>query len=386
MTVNVVQRPTQSGIRWCVDVHLPSGRKRQFFTSRTEALQAAAHQRRELAAGAAWADISDRDRATLAALHREAELEGVTLADVFAEWRRLRRERPAVRPITLGAAVTLCCNEKAARGRRPIYVHNLRTQLARFAKGRETAPLAEIGPEAVRKWLEPIRNLGSQATWLNRLSALFSWAKRGGYITANPCESIERVRIETNPVECLAVEQCRDLLEWTRAERPKYLALLVLELLCGLRPDEAEKITWADVDLAGGTVTIDASKTKVRTRRIVQLTDSAKAWMGEAVWLKAELPVTDVSGRRHTRAMRERLELKAWPVKLLRKTAASYLMAAWQDAGKVADQLGHSPAVLLRNYRALVKRDEAERWLALRPSTVVPPDGGADQKQPNAGR
>jgi integrase len=365
--VSISQRATRYGPVWCVDARLATGRKRQFFPTKLEAEQVAAELARDVKAGSSWVHLSDRERAELASLANEAALEGKTLGEIVAEWRRLRRERPAVRPITLGEAVTLCCNEKAARGRRPIYVHNLRTQLARFAKGREGSPLAEIGPEAVRKWLEPVRNLGSQSTWINRLSALFSWAKRGGYITANPCESIERVRIETNPVECLTVEQCRDLLEWTRAERTRYLALLVLELLCGLRPDEAEKITWADVDLAGGTVTIDASKTKVRTRRIVQLTDSAKAWMVEAVRLKAELPVTDVSGRRHTRAMRERLGLKAWPMKLLRKTAASYLMAAWQDAGKVADQLGHSPAVLLRNYRALVKREEAERWLALRP-------------------
>ena len=297
----------------------------------------------------------------------------MTLTDVFAEWRRLRRDQPKVKAITLRAAVNACCDEKAASGRRSIYVHNLRQQLARFAKGREDAPLSSIGQNAVREWLAQFKNLGTRATWMNRLSALFSWARRADYVTANPCESIERVRIETNPVECLTVEQCRNLLEWTRAERPRYLALLVLELLCGLRPDEAEKITWGDVDLAGGTVTIDASKTKVRTRRIVQLTDSAKAWLTEASRMKAELPVTDVSGRRHTRAMRERLGLKAWPVKLLRKTAASYLMAAWQDAGKVADQLGHSPAVLLKNYRALVKREEAERWLALRPSS--PPRG-----------
>jgi integrase len=89
--------------------------------------------------------------------------------------------------------------------------------------------------------------------------------------------------------------------------------------------------------------------------------------MREARRIDAVLPVPAMSGRRFTRAMRERLGLKVWPMKLLRKTAASYLMAAWQDAGRVAEQLGHSAGVLLRNYRALVKRADSERWLALRP-------------------
>ncbi len=367
MKVTVHERMVRGAKTWCVDAHLATGRTRQFFGSKRAAEQAASALRADVNAGAAWATLSDRERAVLAALAKEAEVEGTTLSEVFAEWRQMKRDQPKVESIPLGKAIALCCQEKAASGRRGVYVENLRQQLGRFAKGREETSISAVGQSAIREWLAPVENLGSRATWLNRLSALFSWARRAGYVTANPCESIERVRIETNPVECLTVDQCRDLLEWTRAERPRYLALLVLELLCGLRPDEAEKIVWTDVDLGGGTVTIDASKTKVRTRRIVQFTDSAKAWMVEAKRLRSELPVTDVSGRRHTRAMRERLRLKAWPVKLLRKTAASYLMAAWQDAGRVADQLGHSPGVLLKNYRALVKREEAERWLAITP-------------------
>jgi integrase len=371
MKVSIYPRMVRGVEKWCVDAHLASGRTRQFFTVRRKAEEVAANLKADANAGATWTLLSDRERMVLAALSREAEAEGTTLSAIVAEWRQLKRDQPKTDSISLGKAIDLCCQEKAASGRRAVYVAGLRRFLCRFAKGRETTAIAAIGPADIREWLAPVSSLGYRATWLNRLSALFSWTKRAGYITANPCESIERVRIETNPVECLTVEQCRDLLEWTRAERPRYLALLVLELLCGLRPDEAEKITWADVDLAGGTVTVDASKTKVRTRRIVHLTESATAWIVEAVRLKAELPVPDVSGRRHTRAMRERLGLKAWPVKLLRKTAASYLMAAWQDAGKVADQLGHSPGVLLKNYRALVKREEAERWMKLRLSSPL---------------
>lgn len=366
MGVAVAQVQTSAGIRWCVDARTPTWRRRQFFTAKDEADSVAAELRRDLKWGAAWADIPDRDRATLAALHREAAGEGLTLVEIVAEWRRLRRDQPKTETITLGKAVDLCCREKAASGRRGAYVDGLRAFLVRFSKGREDRPVSSIGPTEIRQWLAQFPRLGYRATWLNRLSALFAWAKRAGYAQANPCESVERIRVETNPVECLTVDQCRNLLEWTRAERPRCLALLTLELLAGLRPDEAEKITWGDVDLEACTVTIDAAKTKVRTRRIVQLTDAARSWMEAARAAKADLPIADITGRRHTRAMRDRLGLKAWPVKLLRKTCASYLMAAWQDAGKVADQLGHSPAILLRNYRALVKREDAEKWLALR--------------------
>lgn len=352
---------------WCVDVRMPSGRKRQFFKSRSEADDVARGLQIDIGSSVAWASLTDRERADLAQLHREALGEGVTLALVLRQWRQWRAERPVESTMTLGDAVAECCRAKLASGRRPAYVEGLRGFLMAFGKGREAMPICRIGPPEVREWLARPMALSSRATWVNRLSALFAWAVRAGHMETNPCGSVERVRVETNPVECLTVDQCRDLLTWCRETWPKYLGLLSLQLLCGLRPDEAAQIEWPDVDLREATIRIDASKTKTRTRRIVQMTPAAAAWMKEAQRLGATLPMTHGKGRWFTRAMRERLKLKAWPVKLLRKTAASYLLAAWQDAGRVAEQLGHSAGVLLRNYRALVKRTDAERWLALRP-------------------
>ena len=367
MKVSVKQASVRGVLRWCVDARLPSGRKRQFFDRRSEAEDVARGLQMDIGAGLAWASLTDRERADLAQLHREAMGEGVTLGLIVRQWRQWRAERPAESTLTLGNAVAQCCAAKGASGRRPAYVHGLRGFLRAFSKGREGTLLCRIGPAEVSEWISRPMALASRATWVNRLSTLFAWAVRAGHMTSNPCESVERIRVETNPVECLTVEQCAELLTWCRETCPRYLALLTLQLFCGLRPDEAEQIDWSDVDLAEGTVRIEAAKTKVRTRRIVQMTPAAVAWMREAKRVEAVLPVTAVSGRRFTRAMRERLRLKTWPVKLLRKTAASYLMAAWQDAGRVAEQLGHSAGVLLRNYRALVKRADAERWLALRP-------------------
>lgn len=367
MKVTVCERTVRGVLMWCVDAHLVTGRSRQFFPSKRAAETAASTIRDDNKAGAAWAGLTDRERAELASLHREAVAEGVTLAVVMRQWRQWRAERPVESKLTLGDAVHQCCAAKVASGRRPAYVEALRGFFRVFAKGREATPLSRIGPHEVREWISRPMSLGYRATWVARLSTLFAWAVRAGYLQSNPCDSVESIRVETNPVECLTVEQCADLLTWCRETCPRYLALLTLQLFCGLRPDEAEQIEWTDVDLTDGTVRIEAAKTKVRSRRIVQMTPAAVAWMRDAKRVKSVLPVTPVSGRRFTRAMRERLRLKRWPVKLLRKTAASYLMSAWQDAGRVAEQLGHSAGVLLRNYRALVKRADAERWLGLMP-------------------
>ena len=57
-----------------------------------------------------------------------------------------------------------------------------------------------------------------------------------------------------------------------------------------------------------------------------------------------------------------------WDHDLLRHTAASMLLARDRDAGKVAEQLGHSPAILLRHYRELVSDEAAARYWKVSPN------------------
>jgi hypothetical protein len=67
--------------------------------------------------------------------------------------------------------------------------------------------------------------------------------------------------------------------------------------------------------------------------------------------------------------MAAKLGLKAWPKDILRHTAASILMATWEDEGKLAATLGISPSVLHAHYRELVTRAEAKRFWGIGPDT-----------------
>jgi hypothetical protein len=74
-----------------------------------------------------------------------------------------------------------------------------------------------------------------------------------------------------------------------------------------------------------------------------------------------------ITRRRYLRALRDYLRFKRWPQDVLRHTAASNLLAFHQDAGKVAAFLGHSAGILLRHYKALVFREDADAWMRIMP-------------------
>jgi len=89
--------------------------------------------------------------------------------------------------------------------------------------------------------------------------------------------------------------------------------------------------------------------------------------VGSGGEIKSPLKLSHVTRRRYLRALREFLGFKRWPQDILRHTAASNLLAFHQDAGKVASFLGHSAGTLLRNYKALIFKEDAEKWMNLSP-------------------
>jgi len=66
----------------------------------------------------------------------------------------------------------------------------------------------------------------------------------------------------------------------------------------------------------------------------------------------------------------------AWKKDVLRHSAASYWLASDPDAGKIAMELGNSPAVLLKHYRELVSDEQAKAFWELTPKKVSQKKGG----------
>ena len=76
------------------------------------------------------------------------------------------------------------------------------------------------------------------------------------------------------------------------------------------------------------------------------------AWMRAAHKLDSTLPLPHVSRSRCLRSQRDNLGWETWPEDILRHVCAAYLMAEWQDGGRVPAELGDSAGILLRHLRA----------------------------------
>jgi integrase len=184
--------------------------------------------------------------------------------------------------------------------------------------------------------------------------------------------------LETEP-QILSLADCRGLLISARDHKEGLLLPYVaLGLFAGLRPAELSRLTWAKIDLAEGTVTIDGSMAKTRQRRVVKLSTNAIAWLEPFAVSRPPFTFTNFqrdfakvkngakfNGKEGTKGMR------AWVPDYMRHTAISNHFAHNKHEGETASWAGNSPNVIHRHYKALVKEADAKEFWEITPDNVA---------------
>lgn len=265
-------------------------------------------------------------------------------------------------------AVARLVAAKGRANRRPKSITNIRQYLTAFIRGREGDPITSISHVEVEAWLHSRHSTPSgRSTGLNRISGLFSFALRQGWVVANPCDRVERVTVEHTAPTILNAESAGRLLSVCPADLRPWV---VTGLFCGLRPSEAERLDWSAVRIADRVLVVDAAASKVRRRRIVPLNDTATVWL--RLDARSEGPVSPpLSTLRRRRRDTAKASGISWTQDVLRHTYASMRMAAGANAHELADEMGNSPRILLTHYRELVRREEAERFWGIRPRELL---------------
>lgn len=204
---------------------------------------------------------------------------------------------------------------------------------------------------------------GLPTPWTRRartidLRTLFSFALSRGYVRENLAEKLDPIHIDHKAPEILRPAQAKALLFDVHAQQPHLIPYVALCLFGGLRPLEAQRLTWSDIQ--GDFIDLSASVTKTRRRRLVTLNSTLRAWLR----LGGDLPLTE------PRARKVRDLIEHWPKNGLRHSFVSYHYALY--GGKdTAREAGHSEDILHAHYRELVTKAAAEEFWKLTPDVVL---------------
>jgi len=234
-----------------------------------------------------------------------------------------------------------------------------------FARHVGNPRLSDITPETLENYLDG-RKISPVAKDAARrcLSRFFTWTieRPRRWLHFNPASSVRVARPQATPPAILTVPQVERLLRIAETEEPGIVAWFALGLFGGLRPTEAERLQWGQVNFDDGEIRLEAAQVKTGRSRVVTMNNTLRAWL-EAV--KA-LPIA--YSRRAFRRVISEAGISQWPHDALRHTAASHAIRKAGSYGRVAEEFGNSEAILKRHYQGRVSSADTKAFYGIKPS------------------
>ena len=264
--------------------------------------------------------------------------------------------------------------------------------------------LGDITPWQIEKWRSKRLDTGVKAITVNRdlddLRSSLAKAVAWDLLTANPVTTVKRSRVDQNAaVRFLsndeetrlrtALEDREQRIRLERASANRWRAareyqlfpdlsdvvfadrlrpMVLLSLNTGVRRGELFHLTWADIDLANGNLTVHGFKAKSGTTRHIPLNDEAIWVLRE--WKRGDPGTDDVifpgknadhlnNVRRSWLAILEIAGIKRFRWHDLRHSFASQLVMAGVDLNTVRELLGHSDYKMTLRYAHLAPEHKA---------------------------
>lgn len=399
------RRKNRAGVSWRVDAgrfNGPARLVRQFKTreeadayaddlraQREEAKETASFERKHRAVK--LTHLTDEQRADALAAFRVLEGTRGTLKHAAEFWRAHAAPADArtVKQVhaELIEAATLA-------NRRPRTVYELKNRLAPFVEEFGKIPVASITTPDADAWLTAhTRKLTPRTRGAYRrvLHRLFSFAVKRQYREGNPVAAIDAPHAGETQPEILTPAQVRKLLdtaampglhkdesEQAATIRRALVPWLAIGFFAGLRTAELDGLDWRSIDLKQRTIRVDAATAKKRRTRYVKIEPNLLSWL--APYQQGEGRV--FYSRRALRTVQELAKVSI-PHNGARHSFGSYHLAAFEDAGRTAAQMGHAgdTATLFNHYRALVRPADARAYWKVRPT---PQDTGRVIEFPKA--
>jgi integrase len=250
---------------------------------------------------------------------------------------------------------------------RPRTLQDKKSRGNQFAEDFGERKLSEITKDELKDWLEddewePATKIG----YHTKISQLYNFALGEGWVDTNLTETIKRPKVEETTPEIFTVEEADKLL--SNASQFGLLPYFALGFFAGIRSAEMMRLKGEAIKFTQRVIVIGPEVAKRRSQRIVEMNDTLLYWLAP---FKSQLqsgPIVDASKFRWKKEqLLEAAGVAQWKANGLRHSFGSYHLAAYESAEKTSAQMGNSPNIVHKHYKALVTKAESERFWSLRP-------------------
>ena len=285
--------------------------------------------------------------------------------------------------------------------RRPATYADRRRNLAPLVAEHGRKLAATLTPAQAEDWIFAANTESMTAARRRAAHALFEFATRRGYIERNPVATVERVESPAREEVCiLTAADAAELMGRAEKHAPALVPYLAIGLFAGLRPmNELRGLDWKrDIDLAGGNITVRRASSKTNRARLVPISPNLRAWL-ETVppsrrtgriffsrrlldWIAGKEPRQDrriqcpgkIKRKAEAEGKKTRMEFEPipWGQDILRHTRTSYRLAETKNAPLVAEEGGHTLAIMPQHYaNRTIRAAEVEAFWNIMPTKAA---------------
>lgn len=273
---------------------------------------------------------------------------------------------------------------RKAKNLKPRYLVNLESQFRKLEEGFAGKKVNTITSPALEEWLnEQEWSPKTKNNYVVTLRTFFDFCQKQKWCAENPGEELEKTISEDKVAGILTVTECARLLEAAESF-PEVLPAIAIQLFAGLRRSEVCALDWSEV--TNDVIIVTAGKSKTRNRRVVDIQPVLADWLAPYRRIKGRVfeKREDAFNEKFRQIVEKanktgEAETPPWPKinrshNCLRHTCASMHLVQFANEAYTAMQLGHQVDVLHKNYKGLVKPEEARLfWIYREVATNAQP-------------
>jgi len=324
--------------------------------------------------------VTDRRVSLLAAVSEFAEasakLHGRNLGEVVTGYLNTVA---TIKRMDLAAAVKEFVDgreieTKSVNGKRPemskSYFVNTKLWLGWFEKTFPGTAVCDLTKDHLDLFMAGRSHLAAKSK--NHLRAtvkmFLNWCIKKDYLPANhrlmDATGMKRQKADSGETDFYRPVEFRAMLD---AADDTMRPIIALQGLAGIRLQEAQRLTWQDVFSVAGHVAISATKSKTRSRRLVEICPALAAWIEP--YRQHEGALWTQSRDTYHAAFVELREAQKIPARKngLRHGFCTYHFALHDNENLTAAQAGNSPAVIHSAYKGLATKADAKKWFNVKP-------------------
>ena len=258
---------------------------------------------------------------------------------------------------------------------------NLRTRVSVFSNSISNIRVSTMTPEVVEAYLAGRKvSSVSRSNDLRAISRFFSWCmeRPRRWVALNPAHGVKVEHEEKGAPEVLSVEDCQALLAAAaKFKDGRLVPYLGVCLFAGLRPFEASRLSWSQVNLVDHEIRLEANQTKTGRSRVIRILPVLEHWLRlrpdgvffPSNWRKDFAAVKAAAGfGTPTKALPA---LRPWVEDVMRHTAISHFFRLSRSYGETAEWAGNSEAIIKAHYQGRVSSADTERFWNLSPEGVL---------------